>query len=94
MLKPLAFEQAVRLFELWGFKVEPGPGSDEVSLVLEGEDYRTYAVYEAEMLPQIAEAALKVRWQNGFVAIEEGQWDNGSLEVMPFPVGAASLLRA
>jgi hypothetical protein len=32
---------------------------------LEGNDHRTYAVYEADMLPDIAAVALRVRWQNG-----------------------------
>ncbi|MDY7078426.1 MAG: hypothetical protein SXV54_16040 [Chloroflexota bacterium] len=64
MLKPLSFEDAVRLFELWGFQVEPGPRAEEVTLILEGPDYRTHVVYEAGMLPQIAAVLLRVRWQN------------------------------
>jgi hypothetical protein len=64
VFKPLSFEDAVRLFKLWGFQVEPGPRPEEVTLILEGPGYRTYIVYEARMLPQIAAVALRVRWQN------------------------------
>lgn len=49
---------------MWGFQVEPGPRPEEVTLILEGPGYRTYIVYEARMLPQIAAVALRVRWQN------------------------------
>ena len=65
MLKPLSFETAVRLFKSWGFVVEPGPRPGEVSLILEQADHRTYAVYEADMLPDIAAVTLRIRWQNG-----------------------------
>jgi hypothetical protein len=60
----LSFEQAIRLFKQWGFRVEPGPQPGEVTLIAEGPDYRTYAVYEAHLLPQIASVALRVRQQN------------------------------
>jgi hypothetical protein len=59
-----SFEEAVHLFKRWGFLVEPGPQPDEVTLIVAGADYRTYAVYEARLLPQIASAILHVRWQN------------------------------
>ena len=72
MLKPLSFEDAVRLFKLWGFQVEPGPRPEEVTLILEEPDHRTYAVYQAEMLPQIAAVALQVRWRNGAMTCGEG----------------------
>jgi hypothetical protein len=71
MLKPLSFEDAVRLFKQWGFQVEPGPRPEEVTLILEGPGHRTYAVYEASMLPQIATVAQHIRWQNGVVAFGE-----------------------
>jgi hypothetical protein len=61
----LSFEQAIRLFKGWGFLVEPGPGTEEVTLVLEGPDHRSCYVYEAAQLPQIAAAALRVRWRTG-----------------------------
>jgi hypothetical protein len=71
MLKPLSFEGAVRLFKQWGFQVEPGPHPEEVTLILEGPGHRTYAVYEASMLPQIATVAQRIRWQNRVVALRE-----------------------
>jgi hypothetical protein len=71
MLKPLSFEGAVRLFKQWGFQVEPGPHPEEVPLILEGLGHRTYAVYEASMLLQIAAVALDIRWQNRVVAFGE-----------------------
>ena len=57
----LSFERAVQLFEEWGFRVEEGPGHDEVTLILEGPAHRSYYVYEVTRLPQIAAAALRVR---------------------------------
>jgi hypothetical protein len=71
MLKPLSFEDAVRLFKQWGFQVEPGPRPEEVTLILEGPSHRTYAVYEASMLPQIAAVALDIRWHNRVKALAE-----------------------
>ena len=65
MPKQLSFEDAVRLFKGWGFQVEPGPHPDEVTLILQGDDYQTYAVHPATMLPEIAKVALHIRWRNG-----------------------------
>jgi len=65
MLNQLSFEDAVRLFKGWGFQVEPGPHSNEVTLILEEDSYRTYAVHPAAMLPEIAKTALLIRWRNG-----------------------------
>lgn len=61
----LSFEDAVRLFKSWGFRVEPGPRPEEVSLIIEAPDHRTYCVYPASQLPQLAAIALRVRIQNG-----------------------------
>jgi hypothetical protein len=61
----LSFEKAIRLFEGWGFLVEPGPGMEEVTLVLERPAHRSYCVYKTAQLPQIAAAALRVRWRTG-----------------------------
>ena len=69
MFKEPSFEDAVKLFKQWGFQVEPGPRPEQVTLILEGPDYRTYSVYDAHMLPQIASVALRVRWQNGSLAL-------------------------
>jgi hypothetical protein len=96
MFKEPSFEDAVKLFKQWGFQVEPGPRPEQVTLILEGPDYRTYSVYEAHMLPQIASVALRVRWQNGSLALRAWQGKTGSsvdFETLPFPGGAASSLR-
>lgn len=63
----LSFEKAVRLFKGWGFLVEPGPGTEEVTLVFEGLTHRSCYVFKAAQLPQLAAAALRVRWRNGVV---------------------------
>jgi len=88
VLKPLSFEDAVRLFKQWGFQVEPGPRPEEVTLILEGPGHRTYAVYEASMLPQIAAVALDIRWQNRVVAGAYKTW--GRRASCPLP-GAEAL---
>jgi hypothetical protein len=65
MLKKLSLEDAVRLFKAWGFQVEPGPKPNKVTLIIQGDDYRMYAVHPAVMLPEIAKVALHIRWRNG-----------------------------
>ena len=97
MFESLSFEDAVKLFKQWGFQVEPGPRPEEVTLILEGPDYRTYTVYEARMLPQIAAVALRIRWKNGAMAssaYQDGTRITVDFGTVPFPIGAASLLRA
>ena len=84
VLKPLSFEDAVRLFKQWGFQVEPGPRPEEVTLILEGPGHRTYAVYEASMLPQIASVALDIRWQNRVKVLTE-RVDGMSRSMYPVP---------
>ena len=66
-LAKLSFERAVQLFQEWGFRVEEGPGHEEVTLILEGPANRSYYVYEVARLPQIAAAALRVRWNTGAI---------------------------
>ena len=68
-LVKLSFERAVQLFEEWGFRVEEGPGHEEVTLILEGSSHRSYYVYEITRLPQIAAAALRVRRN---IAVKKG----------------------
>ena len=63
----LSFEKAVHLFQGWGFLVEQGPGPEEVTLILEGPAHRSYHVYDAAHLPQMAAAVLGVRWRNGAI---------------------------
>jgi hypothetical protein len=58
---PLSFEEAVRLFKEWGFRVEPGPQPDEVTLIIDAPDHRDYSVHPAALLPEIAAVALGVR---------------------------------
>jgi hypothetical protein len=53
------------MFREWGFRVEKGPRHTEVTLILEGPDYRSCCVYDVDRLPQIAEVALRVRLANG-----------------------------
>jgi hypothetical protein len=65
MFSSLSFEDAVRLFKSWGFQVEPGPRPEEVTLILDAPDHRTYGVHPASILPQLAAAALRVRFLNG-----------------------------
>jgi len=61
----LSAEKAIQLFKEWGFLIEQGPGSGQVTLILEGPDHRSYYVYEATHLPEMAAAILDVRWRNG-----------------------------
>ncbi len=59
----LSVEKAFRLFKEWGFLIEQGPRCGQVTPVLEGPDHRSYYVYEATDLPQMAAAILDVRWR-------------------------------
>lgn len=64
-MKPqLTFDEAVSLLEHWGFEVQPGPRPSEVTVLLVGPDFRTYAVYETALLPTMAEIMLQVRLCN------------------------------
>lgn len=63
----LSFEKAVQLFKRWGFLVEQGPRRGEVTLVLEGPRHRSYYVYDAEKLPEIAKCVLRMRWYTGAI---------------------------
>lgn|GEM_PF-4305607 len=66
----LSFEDSVRLFQRLGFRVEPGPRPEQVTLIIDAPDHRTYAVFEAAMLPDIAAVALEARLQ---AAASEGE---------------------
>lgn len=68
----LTYQEAVSLFEQWGFEIEAGPRADEVTLILETPDSRTYAVHPRHMLPPMAAAILAVRWRNGTVGCWAG----------------------
>jgi hypothetical protein len=69
MLNQLSFEDAVRLFKGWGFQVEPGPQPNEVTLIIQGDNYRTYAVHPAAILPEMAKTALFIRRRNGTITM-------------------------
>jgi hypothetical protein len=73
LLETLSFEDAVRLFKEWGFQVEPGPLPGEVTLIVEGIAHRTYCVYEADMLPQVAAVILSVRRRPGATPALDGR---------------------
>ena len=94
LFSSLSFEDAVRLFKSWGFQVEPGPRPEEVTLIIDAPDHRTYGVHPARMLPQMAAIALRVRMQNGtmYEASHQlrqiGQWALNSTTT-PLPIGNA-----
>ncbi len=67
LFKSLPFEDAVKLFKAWGFLVEPGPRSDEVTVIIDAPDHRTYAVHPANLFAQVAAVTLRVRWRNGAI---------------------------
>lgn len=70
-MRELSYQEAIHLFEHWGFEVESGPRAGEVTLVLVTPCSRTYAVHPVAMLPRMAEHILAVRWRNGSVACAE-----------------------
>jgi hypothetical protein len=63
-MSDLTYQEAIHLFEQWGFQVESGPRADEVTLILEGPDFRTFTVHPKSVLPQMATVILAVRWRN------------------------------
>jgi len=83
------FEDAIRLFKLWGFRVEPGSRPEEVTLILKGPGYRTYTVYDAHLLPTIAAEGLRARWQNGNLAFRPGSWAGDSCLTSDQSIGPA-----
>jgi len=61
----LSFEKAVQLFEEWGFTVQQGPRTAEVTLILEGLAHRSYYVCQPEQLAEMATAVLRQRLRTG-----------------------------
>jgi hypothetical protein len=57
----MSFEEAVNLFKDWGFRVEPGPEPEEVTLWIDALDHHTCCVYPAHLLPEIANVIQQVR---------------------------------
>jgi len=85
-MSDLAYEEAVHLFEQWGFQVEPGPGADEVTLIVETPDSRTYTVHPVDRLPDIAALSLAVRWRNGKIVSWAGLVKGKTLAKVPVQV--------
>jgi hypothetical protein len=95
----LSFEDAVRLFKSWGFQVEPGPSLEEVTLILDTPDHRTYCVHPASSLPQMAAVALRVRFLNGAMYEASSRLRQASQRglgsaIAPLPTGNASVVLA
>ena len=57
----LSFEKAAQLFKEWGFIVQQGPRTTEVTLILEGPNHRSYCVCQPEQLAEMAAAVLRQR---------------------------------
>ncbi len=57
----LSFEKAVELFEKWGFLVQQGPRTTEVTIILEGPCHRSYYVCEPEQVSKMATVILRQR---------------------------------
>lgn len=70
-MSELTYQEAVSLFEQWGFQVECGPRPGDVTLLLRTEEGCTYSVHEQAMLPQMAAVALAVRWRNNQMMQED-----------------------
>ena len=64
-LEKLSLEKAVQLFEEWGFLVQQGPRTEEVTLIVEGPNNRSYCVCQPEELPEMAAAVLRQRLCTG-----------------------------
>ena len=69
-MRDLTYAEAVALFEQWGFRVEAGPRTGEVTVILEAADACTTTVHPQDMLPQMAAVILAMRWRNGSVACQ------------------------
>jgi hypothetical protein len=61
----LSSEKAVQLFREWGFLVQQGPRAEEVTLILEGPNYRSYYVCQPEELAEMAVTILRQRLRSG-----------------------------
>ncbi len=57
----LSFEQAVQLFEEWGFLVQQGPRAEEITLIVEGPEHRSHCVCQPDELTQMASVILRQR---------------------------------
>jgi len=58
--KSLLFDTSVDYLKELGFKVEPGPGPDEITVMFEENGGpRSYSVFEASSLPSIVQELLR-----------------------------------
>ena len=57
----LSFEKASELFENWGFLVQQGPRTTEVTIILEGPCHRSYYVCGPEQVSEMASVILRQR---------------------------------
>ena len=56
---PKFFKESVLFLKERGFKIEPGPGKDEVTLMIEENGgMRSYSVYEKAVLPSLVKEIL------------------------------------
>ena len=60
----MSFQKAVQLFEDWGFRLQPGPRAEEVTVILEGPAHRSYLVCDPEQLAEMAAVILRQRLRN------------------------------
>jgi hypothetical protein len=59
----LSFEKTIELFEKWGFLVQQGPRTAEVTIILEGPCHRSYYVCEPKQVSDMAAVILRQRLQ-------------------------------
>ena len=57
----LSFEKAVQLFKEWGGLVQQGLRTEEVTLIVEGPNHRSYCVCQPEELAEMATTVLRQR---------------------------------
>ena len=65
----LSFEKAVQLFKEWGFLVQEGPRTGEVTLILDGPNHRSWYVCYPEQLSEMAAVILRVRLLTGAMTV-------------------------
>jgi hypothetical protein len=65
----LSFEKAVQLFKEWGYLVQEGPRTAEVTIILDGSTHRTWCVCQSEQLAEMAAVILRLRLYTGAMMI-------------------------
>ena len=61
MMRDFSFQDAIELFQSFGFTVTPGPSYNEVTLAVDHSGGRTYCDYPARDLCAIAGKAIEIR---------------------------------